>query len=62
MPRSSTSNLNCTIKLATQHASEVSLLLSDVVMPEKNGRDLAQRLLSVCPHLKSLFMSGMPPT
>ncbi|HEY5283991.1 MAG TPA: response regulator, partial [Polyangia bacterium] len=34
------------------------LLITDVVMPEMNGRDLAKRLLSICPGLKNLFMSG----
>ena len=34
------------------------LLLTDVIMPELNGRDLADRLQSLCPDLKVLFMSG----
>jgi FixJ family two-component response regulator len=32
--------------------------VTDVVMPEMNGRDLARRLLSLCPGLKRLFISG----
>jgi YesN/AraC family two-component response regulator len=32
--------------------------MTDVVMPEMNGRDLAQKLLSLWPNLKRLFMSG----
>ena len=32
--------------------------MTDVVMPEMNGRDLAKNLLSFYPHLKRLFMSG----
>ncbi len=32
--------------------------MTDVVMPEMNGRDLAKNLLSLYPHLKRLFMSG----
>jgi two-component system, cell cycle sensor histidine kinase and response regulator CckA len=27
-------------------------------MPEMNGRDIAQRLLAMHPHLKCLYMSG----
>ena len=44
--------------LAEQNAGEIHLLITDVVMPEMNGRDLAKRLLSLYPGLKRLFMSG----
>ncbi len=46
------------IRLAREHAGEIHLLVTDVVMPEMNGRDLAQHLLSEYPHLRRLFMSG----
>lgn len=46
------------IRLATEHAEEIHLLITDVVMPEMNGRDLAKNLLSLYPNLKRLFMSG----
>ena len=46
------------IGLAEAHAGEIHLLLTDVVMPEMNGRDLAARLLSLHPKLKCLFKSG----
>jgi CheY-like chemotaxis protein len=46
------------IDLARKHAGEIHLLLTDVVMPEMNGRDLARNLLSLYPGLKRLFMSG----
>jgi PAS domain S-box-containing protein len=46
------------IDLAKAHGDEISLLLTDVVMPEMNGRDLAGRLQSFCPHLRLLFTSG----
>ena len=36
----------------------IDLLMTDVVMPEMNGRDLAGNLLSHYPDLKRLFMSG----
>jgi PAS domain S-box-containing protein len=44
--------------LADEHTGKIHLLITDVVMPEMNGRDLAQNLLSLYPNIKSLFMSG----
>jgi two-component system sensor histidine kinase EvgS len=46
------------IRLAEEHGGEIHLLMTDVVMPEMNGRDLARNLLSLYPDLKRLFMSG----
>ncbi|MFO7878276.1 MAG: PAS domain S-box protein [Desulfovermiculus sp.] len=44
--------------VARMHSEEIDLLMTDVVMPEMNGRDLAEKLLSLYPNLKWLFMSG----
>ncbi len=46
------------IGLAEKHATEIQLLITDVVMPGMNGRDLAERLHSLYPNLKTLFASG----
>lgn len=46
------------ITLAEQHPEEIDLLLTDVVMPELNGKDLASRLQNLFPGLRVLFMSG----
>jgi CheY-like chemotaxis protein len=46
------------IRLAAEHEGEISLLISDVIMPEMNGKELATNLLVPYPHLKCLFMSG----
>jgi len=46
------------LDLARQHAGEIRLLITDVVMPQMDGRALAQRLAEVCPRVKHLFMSG----
>ena len=45
-------------RVAEEHTGEIHLLMTDVVMPEMNGRDLAEKLLSLYPNLKCLFMSG----
>lgn len=46
------------IRLASEHPNDIHLFLSDVVMPEMNGRDLSHKILSIYPQLKCLFMSG----
>jgi CheY-like chemotaxis protein len=46
------------IRIAAEHPGKIDLLMTDVVMPEMNGRDLALRLLSSKAGLKCLFMSG----
>jgi CheY-like chemotaxis protein len=46
------------ISLAREYSGKIHLLMTDVVMPEMNGRDLARNLLPLYPHLKRLFMSG----
>ncbi|MHC1724787.1 MAG: PAS domain S-box protein [Syntrophobacteraceae bacterium] len=46
------------IRLAEAHPGEIHLLMTDVVMPEMNGRDLAKNILPLYPNLKRLFMSG----
>ena len=46
------------IQVFTTHKGHVHLLVTDVVMPEMNGRELAARLRESHPELKALFVSG----
>ncbi|MFZ5516624.1 MAG: ATP-binding protein [Candidatus Zhuqueibacterota bacterium] len=46
------------IRLASEHTGRIDLLLTDVIMPEMDGCDLARNLLSIHPSLKRLYMSG----
>ncbi len=48
------------LHLAESYRGKLDLLVTDVVMPEMNGHDLAQNLLNRFPGLKRLFMSGYP--
>jgi len=46
------------IAVAEQYLGEIHLLLTDVVMPGMDGKDLSKRLKKVRPNLKVLFTSG----
>jgi len=46
------------ICLAKEHGGKIDLLLTDVIMPDMNGQDLATHLMGLRPDLKCLFMSG----
>lgn len=45
-------------KVFQNHVKEIDLVLTDVVMPGKNGRLLSEELLCVKPELKVVFMTG----
>ncbi|HPM00827.1 MAG TPA: ATP-binding protein [Candidatus Cloacimonadota bacterium] len=44
--------------LAKQHQKSIKLLLTDVIMPKINGKELSNEILQICPNIKTLFMSG----
>jgi CheY-like chemotaxis protein len=46
------------MELAKAHVGEIHLLIADVVMPEMNGRALAEKVQAFYPELRMLFMSG----
>ncbi len=49
------------IELASQHKEEIRLLLTDVVMPEMHGPEMARYIREICPQIKMLFLSGYTP-
>jgi PAS domain S-box-containing protein len=48
------------IALTGSYKGQINLLITDVVMPQMNGRQLAQRLSNSNANLKCIFMSGYP--
>ena len=46
------------VQLAGKHVGRIDLLVTDVVMPKMDGREVAGRVLELRPELKVLFLSG----
>ena len=46
------------MQIAVAHDKMIHLLLTDVIMPGMNGRELAQRICEIRPNVKVLYMSG----
>ena len=46
------------VEIARKYKGPIHLLLTDMVMPGMNGRDLADKLVSIRPDMKVVFMSG----
>jgi PAS domain S-box-containing protein len=49
------------LAFAEDTQQEITMLITDVVMPEMNGNDLAERILELRPGLGIIFMSGYTP-
>ncbi|MGH7205544.1 MAG: response regulator [Nitrospiraceae bacterium] len=45
------------LRICLEHAGPIHLLLTDIFMPEMNGRTLAERVTAQRPHIRVLYMS-----
>ncbi len=48
------------VGMASQHSGPIDVLLTDVVMPQMSGQDIAEKMATVMPGVKVVFMSGYP--
>ena len=46
------------IEVARQYSGPIHLLITDVIMPEMNGRDLMVRVHEIHPEMRGIYMSG----
>jgi CheY-like chemotaxis protein len=54
------SNGPAALRLARSYDGEIHVLITDVIMPEMNGRQVSQELLTLRPSLKVIYTSGYP--
>ncbi len=48
------------LSVAVEHEEHIDLLLTDLVMPAMSGKELSEKLCSLRPDLKTIYMSGYP--
>lgn len=51
-------NGHTALELAALHAGPIDLLITDIVMPGINGKELADRVNAIRPGIKVLYMTG----
>jgi len=55
-------NFDTAVDLAASFAGKIDLLLSDVIMPGKEGPEVFKAISKMCPDIKVLYMSGYSPS
>ena len=55
-------NGGAALLICERHAGPIDLLVTDAIMPEMSGRELSERLSSLRPRMKVLYMSGYADT
>ncbi|HYK87774.1 MAG TPA: response regulator [Acidobacteriota bacterium] len=54
-------NGHAAIRIRGQYQERIDLLITDMIMPEMDGLTLSEHLLSACPGMQVLYMSGHSP-
>jgi len=49
------------LRVFSNYSDSIRLLITDMILPAMSGRELAMKMTSLCPGLKSLFISGYTP-
>ena len=48
------------LRISADHPDQIQLLITDVIMPEMNGHELADKLKKERPHIQCIYVSGYP--
>jgi len=48
------------LRIFDEHRDRIQLLILDVVMPKRNGKEVYCELKKASPHIKTIFISGYP--
>ena len=48
------------VRIFNEHRDKIKLLILDVVMPKRNGKEVYSDLKKANPHIKTIFISGFP--
>jgi len=46
------------LRISKEHEGSIDLMITDVVMPKISGKETAERMQALYPHMKVIFMSG----
>ena len=46
------------LRICGEHGGAIDLLLTDIIMPQMNGNELAKRVIGIRPEMRVLYMSG----
>ncbi|MEO8338441.1 MAG: ATP-binding protein [Nitrospirota bacterium] len=48
------------LRICREYSGTIHLLVTDLILPQMNGRELARQVISIRPSMKALYVSGYP--